>query len=280
MIIHLLLFFFLSFAASIGLLGTTTSWATSGSVSEAQASADAPLEIEAGRSLEWEPDQKRYVATGGATARQGDFELQAEELIAEYQSAPDGSVAIQRIVARGNVRLQSADFSGRAAEAIYDVTDNKAQMLGGDLVLQNNQMTLTARDRFDYFIDQQKLIAVGSAKIVSDGNSLTANQLTAWFQEQSNPSSSSSLNKAEAIGNVVITSAREKATATRATYTAQTQMVELMGNVEIAQGPNRLSGEQAQMNLRTNVSKMFSSSAQGTGTKTSIKGVFYSNQSN
>ena len=75
----------------------------------------------------------------------------------------------------------------------------------------------------------------------------------------------------EAKINVVITTEKEVLTGDYAIYKSATNTAEISGNVKITSGANVLEGAKAEVDLTTNISKMFG--AQATGKR--VRGVFY-----
>ncbi len=75
----------------------------------------------------------------------------------------------------------------------------------------------------------------------------------------------------EAIGNVVITTETEVLRGERGVYNAATNVAELHENVKITRGPNVLEGTKAQVDLDTNISKIFGGAQNGG----QVRGVFY-----
>src|SRR4051812_21909382 len=62
-----------------------------------------PLEISADNALEWDRVNKKYVARGNAIAKQKDFEVKADTLVADYREGKDKKTEIYRLTATGNV---------------------------------------------------------------------------------------------------------------------------------------------------------------------------------
>jgi len=111
---------------------------------------------------------------------------------------------------------------------------------------------------------------------------LTADLVTAWTTPAAKkdagvpatdqPASKlGNLKRAEAEGHVVITTPKEKATADKGIYTAENDTVELLGNVKLYQGVNTLEGVRAEMNLTTNLSRMYGSPEKNGR----VKGIFF-----
>ena len=153
-------------------------------------------------------------------------------------------------------------------------------MTGGDLRIEGPEMKITAQDKFEYFSGEGKMVVYGAPVVTNRGTVLTADRLTAWTDPDAaknrdaaagtQKSKLGNLKRAEADGHVVVTTPKEKATADRGVYTGATDMVELLGNVKLNQGENYLEGVKADMNLTTNLSRIY-----GAGQGGRVKGVFY-----
>lgn len=206
------------------------------------AAENTPLEITADTALEWNQKNKTYVARGNALAKQGDLSVTADTLTATYAGQDGSSSDIILLEANGKVTLTSGDNIAIGDKVVYDLTTGKA-------ILSGTRPKITQGTK----------------------NTLEADEILVWTKKSDNSPSDGTLDHAEAIGNVVITSGQQVATGNKATYQADTNMAELIGNVQVKQGDNWLQGNRAEMNMTTQVSKMF-------GDKTSkgrVKGVFH-----
>lgn len=246
-----------------------------------------PLEISADNALEWDRLGKKYIAKGNAIAKQKDMEVHADTLVADYRETKEKSSDIYKLTATGNVVLISGGVNKAYGDnAVYEVDIAKATLTGGDLRIESPDMNITAKEKFEYYSNEGKMVAYGDPVITNQGNTLTADLVTAWTnpdspkekEQETAPSAKpqsklGNLKRAEAEGNVVITTPKEKATSDKGIYTAENDTVELLGNVKLYQGENILQGVRADMNLTTNLSRVYG--AQGKGGR--VKGVFFPN---
>ena len=232
--------------------------------------SDDKLEISADTTLEWNRTGSQYIARGNAQAQQGTFSIRADTLTADYRNGKSGQTEIYKLTATGSVIIASDGNRATGDHAVYTVDDGKAVLTGKDVKLEGTSLTITATDRVEYYKTDGRLIAMGAPKVVSGTDTLTADHLTAWLAPQGEKDQRS-LKKAEATGNVVITTPTEKATSSRAIYHGDRNVAELLDNVTITRGPNVLNGTRAEMDLTTKVSKMFGSG----GTQGRVKGTFF-----
>lgn len=246
----------------------------------AQAEKDPPLEITADRTLEWHRNDLRFIARGNVAAQQGDVTIRSETLTALYRETEDTSIDIYRLDADENVIIDSSEANAYGDQAVYDVDQGKAVMTGENLRMTSPDQTVTARDNFEYFVNDGRLIANGAVRIVRGEDTITTDQAIALFSE--NVEGERQLQRLEAKGNVIIKTPAETLYGDRGHYDAAGNIAEIYGNVRITRGPNVLEGERAEVDLTTNISRMFGGAASGTtGTDSGrVRGVFYPDSNN
>ena len=232
-----------------------------------------PIEITADETLEWHRNQKQFIARENAQAVQGDVSIKASTLTADYIDGNGQSMEINRVQADNNVRIRSRDTDAYGDKAIYEIDKGYAEMTGSDLKMVSPDQIVTARDRFEYWVTDGRLIAIGNARITrkneqGEVNTLDADVITAYLKE--NAEGERVLDRMVAEGNVVITTPTETLTGQQGVYEANTNQAEVTGNVEIKRGPNTLEGSRATVDLDTSISKLF-----GGGRSGRVKGVFY-----
>lgn len=222
---------------------------------------DTPIEISADQNLEWRQKDQQYIANGNVEAIQGDATILADKLIADYKENADGKTEIWRLTATGNVQLRSGENIVTGGKAIYLVETGAAEVTGKFLQLTTPNETITAVNKLTY--NAQTLIATaeGDAEIIQNDKKLNAETITANFIK--NSAGKQVLKNAKATHNVKITTPDETLTGNNGTYNAQNNTAEVRGNVKIIRGPNTLEGDRAQVNLTTNLSKMFGAPEKG-----------------
>lgn len=230
---------------------------------------EKPLEITADDSLEWHRNSKQYIARGNASAKQGDVTIKAETLSADYQETPASSFEIYRLTASENVEILSRSSKASGEQATYEVDRGLAVMTGDNLSLVSPDQSVTARDSFEYWVQDGKLTASGDTRVIRGEDKMRADSLTAYFEE--NRDGKRTLKKLEATGNVVITTPEEVLSGDFGHYDSATNIARLTGNVTITRGPNILEGKTATVNLSTNVSKIEG----GRASDGRVRGIFY-----
>ncbi len=266
-----------------------------------------PVEISADKTLEWLQKKKQYVANGNVEIKQGDVSIKADKIIADYRDDnKGGNVEIYQMTATTNVTIKNADSTVTGDKAVYNIDSGAMTITGNNLRLVSQNQIITANERLEYNTLNGEAKAIGSAKIqraddiisanditaqfgkdntgkqtlktaqavgnaiiTQAGDSLSANKITADFVQDS--TGKQTLNTARANGNVRITTPDEIITGNNGIYNARNNTAEITGNVKVKRGPNTLEGARAQVNLTTNVSKMFGAPQSGKR----VKAVFF-----
>lgn len=233
-----------------------------------------PLEVTADGSLEWHRNSKKFIAKKNAIAKQGDVSIGATTLTANYTEGGEQNIQISRIDAQDNVLIKSRDTDAYGDQGYYDLDKGYAELTGEELKLVGVDQLVTARDRFEYWVTDGKLVAIGAAKITRKNeqgeiNTLEADTLTAFMVE--NEEGERVLDRLEADGNVIIKTPTETLTGTQGVYVAKTNTAEITGAVKIMRGPNILEGGKATVDLNTSISRMFGTG----GSRGRVKGVFF-----
>lgn len=229
-----------------------------------------PVEISAKHSLEWNRKEKTYVAREDAVAKQGNFSVSSNTLTAHYDDAK-GATDITKLVASGNVIIQSPPYTAHGEEATYDVPGNSAILTGGNLSIETATEKLTARDRVEFFGLENRLTAVGNAVAVRGTDRMQADTMDAFFKKGAD--NKLALQKITANGNVSIRTPRETVTGNKGVYDVTAGKAVLTGIIRIKQGENWLEGTRAVVDLKTGISQLF---AEGNAaTEGRVKGMFF-----
>lgn len=271
------------------LLASASSFAQTAPVAPAPTPASAaanngqPIEITATKTVEWLRNEKQYVARENVIVTQGTMQLFSDLLTADYRETEKSSQDIWQMTATGNVQIKDETNTAYGDKAVYDVPTGVAVLTGENLRLVSPEQTVTATDRMEYHSNERLAKAIGNAKVVRAKDTLTANTITAFFKDDSAPKPAAAkpddksalgggnLDRLEADGNVVIITPTEKLTGNKGVYRADTNTAEITGKVKIERGENILEGNRAEVNLTTNVSKMFGSDKPGGR----VRGVFF-----
>ncbi len=240
-----------------------------------EAPAKPPLEITADESLEWFRGEKKLIARGNAKASQETSSIEATTLSANYRDGVEGRFEISEMTAEENVIIRSQSSTAYGEKATYNIDDNLAIMTGDNLRMISADQVVTAQDRFEYHVTKGKLMAIGNAVATRPNkkggeDKLRADKMSAIFKE--NAKGERILKTLEAKGNVIINTPAEKITGTYGIYNADTNKAKIQGGVTITRGPNILEGSHAEVDLNTNISRIFSDEKTNNGR---VKAVFY-----
>ena len=101
------------------------------------AAQENPLIVEADESLQWLRAENQYVATGNASAEQGDMRLTSNVIIAHYETEnnKDGDYdvsAVTFVEGKGNSKLTRATLTATAHTITYDIIDEFVELKGGN----------------------------------------------------------------------------------------------------------------------------------------------------
>lgn len=238
-----------------------------------------PLEITADGALEWLRNQNQFIASKNALAKQGDSSVAGERLSAKYREGEDGTnMEIYHVTAQTNVILKSKDTTIYGENAVYNLDDGLAVMTGSNLKMISPDQTVTAKDKFEYWVTDGRVNAIGNAQVVRpklEGgyDTLKADKISATLKQ--NKQGEQVLHSLEAIGNVVIITPTERVTGAYGIYNADTNKANLTGGVKILRGQNTLEGERAEVDLNTNISTIFGGKTNTQGSGGRVRGVFY-----
>lgn len=250
----------------------------------APANSGQPIEITATETVEWLRNEKQYVARKDVIVKQGAMEIHSDLLTADYREGATSSMEIWQLTAEGNVKILDETTTAYGEHGVYDVTKGVAVLTGGDLKLVSPDQTVTATDRMEYHANERLAKAIGNATVVRAKDTLKANTLTAYFKDETTaapaaapkPANSplgggGNIDRLEADGNVVIKTPTETIYGSKAVYRADTNTANITGKVRLERGENVLEGNRAEVNLTTNVSKMFGSDKEGGR----VRGLFF-----
>jgi lipopolysaccharide export system protein LptA len=212
-----------------------------------------PIEISADNGIEWNREAKTYTARGSAVAVQGNSELHGETLIASYTAS---SSEIEHVTADGAVKIMSPSQTAYGDHAEYDRVKRLLVMTGSNLKIVNADETVTARDRFEYWQDQDVLVAKGDVFILkTDGTKIYGDKVTSYFRKDA-VSGKRQAYQVKAEGHVRVDTGKEIATADRGVYDPNTKIAVLTGNVVITQNKNVFRGARAEIDMDKGISRL------------------------
>lgn len=145
MIIQLLSFFITIFLLLGSALGTT-SWAAA---TPTNTNDNSPIEITATDTMEWDRQNKTYIARGKAMAVQGDMMIEADQLTAYYTDTPTEGTKISKLIATGSVKITKGTMIGTSENATYDLNSKNAEMNGNVILTTSKEKATATKARYD-----------------------------------------------------------------------------------------------------------------------------------
>ena len=250
-----------------------------------------PIDIQADNAIEWHQDPKAYVARGHASAVRGTSTIYADVLTAYYRETKAKGAEVFRITAEGSVHIVTPTEEIFGDHGVYD-TDRQAGVLTGqNLRLITKTDVVTARDSMEYYDVEKLAVARGDAIAVRNQDRIRADTLIAHFTESptadktSSPTTAagkappspaaahdktpavgkdakagetSSLDRLDGVGGVIITTPQDVAFCDQVLYSVATEIAVLRGNVRITRGTDQVNGDAAEMNMKTHVNRVLS----------------------
>ena len=221
------------------------------------AAAPLPITIEANDTLEWNQTDGTYIAKGDAYVEQGNANISASHIIANY--ATQGETRdITQVTATGSVTYVEGKNTAKGEKLDYDLISNLYVLTGKNASITGPKGTMTATESITYDLtdnDNRKVTAIGKAHYEnSDGRNVFGDRIIAYI------GADGTLKTIDAYDNTkVITAQGTVATADELNYTASTSMANLDGNVEIVDKENIMRGARAKINFDKEISKIISS---------------------
>jgi lipopolysaccharide export system protein LptA len=215
--------------------------------------SNQPIEISADNGIEWNRDAKTYTARGNAVASQGNSEIHADTLVASYDAS---SSQIEHVEADGSVKIMNPNQTAYGDHADYDRTRKLLVLTGSGLKIESTAETVTARDAFEYWQDQDAMVAKGDVLIAkSNGTTIKSDRATSYFRKNAQTGKREAF-QVKAEGHVRIDTGKEVVTCDHAVYDPTTQIAVLTGNVVLTQGRSTFQGARAELDMNKGVSRL------------------------
>jgi lipopolysaccharide export system protein LptA len=267
--------------------------------------SNKPVNIGAENGIEWQQNNKVYIARGNAKATRGDDTVNADTLYAYYRNAQpqqasaaspqlrgnspsdqqspfdNGSTQIYRIEAEGHVVFTTPTQTAYGDHAVYDVDQALLVVTGKNLKIVTPQDIITARDSLEWYDQKQIGVARGDAIATRQGpehKSIRGDVLTAEVTKPENQPSK--ISKVNAQGHVILVSEDQIARGDSGVYNLETGIATLSGHVSLTRGDNDLRGQYAVVDTNTNVARLLAAppSAQVTGPRPRVEGLLIPRQ--
>lgn len=126
-------------------------------------------------------------------------------------------------------------------------------------------------DKLEIFQEENKAIFTGNVIAKQGKISISSDLMYVYFTEKSK-NKENSVEKVEALGNVILLTEKEKAKGDKGVFNISTKSVTLTGNVELSNDQTTLKASKFTYNIESGVSRLISNKKQGG--KTRVKGIF------
>jgi len=244
-----------------------------------------PIDIAADNSLEWDQTARTYTARGNAVAKRGTFAIAADLLVAhERDNETTKKSEVWKLTAEGNVHIMNTPAGGGqptdiyGERGVYDIDRQVAVLTGDNLKLVSGDDTITARERFEYWQQQNLVVAVGDAEAVRASQQgkagerhIKADEMTALFKEDAQGNLQAQ--RMEAKGAVKIITATDVAIGDSAIYDLDKNKAQLKGGVHLTRDKNQLAGDRAEVDFNTGLSRLLAADTKTT--KGRVRGLIY-----
>ena len=224
------------------------------SLNLASGAKDQPIEIIADNGIEWQQENEILIASGNAKASRDGISVEAEVIRAYYKQKPEGGADLYRLDAVGGVKIYSSTDSIIGQTAVYDFDKAILRVDGKKVIFKSGNDTISATQQMEYWERQKMAVARGRAVAVHQGKTVRADILKALMREKKDGKSEVYI--VEAFDNVLIISEQDRVRADRGIYKVDAGIATLAGNITITRADSILTGDQAEINLNTGVSKL------------------------
>lgn len=247
---------------------------------------DSEIQVYADDGIEWISEANRVIAHGNAKAVRGTITVTADTLTAYYRDGADGN-EIWRIDADGNVIIATPTETATGTKGTYDLDKAIFVLRGQPAKLVTPTDQITAQETLEYWEKERMAVARGDALAVTQGRSIKADVLTAHFKDKggNQPAAGKKkgtaaaggdleLQRADAYGHVLLTTAKDRVTGDRGDYNLETGIATVSGSVKLTRDGNELNGGYAHVNLNTGISKLFGAAPGAKGGDARAHGTF------
>lgn len=229
------------------------------------------IQVYADQGIEWLSEDTRVIARGNAKAIRGGVTITADTLTAYYRDGKNGN-EVWRLDADGGVVIATATETATGYKASYDLDQAVFVLRGHPAKLVTPNETVTADDVIEYWERDRKAVARGNAKAVQKDRTLKADVLSALFED--NAKGSMQMKHADAYGNVVVVTDRDKVLGDRGDYDTASGIATVSGAVKLIRDGNELNGGYAHVNLNSGISKLFGTAPGGSAKDSRVSGSF------
>ena len=214
-----------------------------------------PIEIFADNGIEWHKNKNKYVALGNAKAVSGTLSVESDKIEAFYKEDDSSSMNITEVRAKKNVVVQDKKMKITGGEyAEYKILKDYFLINGSNIILTSDKNILKSNKKLEYWRSKNIAIATGKAEAKKDNEFVVLADKLVWYLQEKNQKTT--VKKLLGFKNVSIKTNNEVAFSDKAIYNNETEICKLYGNVKLQRGESFLTGEYAEVDLRSGISKL------------------------
>ncbi len=214
-----------------------------------------PIEIFADDGIEWHKNNSKYVALGNAKALSGSLSLESERIEAFYEESDSSNMNITEVRAKRDVVVKDEKMKITGGEyAEYKISKDYFLINGKNIILTSEKNILKSNNKLEYWRSKNIAIATGKAEAKKDTEFVVLADKLVWYLQEKNQKTT--VKKLLGFNNVSIKTNNEVAFSDKAIYNNDTEICKLFGNVKLQRGESFLTGEYAEVDLRSGISKL------------------------
>ena len=221
-----------------------------------------PVEIYAEDSIEWHKNEKKYLALGNAKASSGSMSLTSDRIEAFYDEKEESEMDIKLIKAHNRVIITDKKLrivGGNLAE--YNLKKDYFSIFGKELTLTSEENRLKSNNKMEYWRSKGVAVATGGAEAQKENEFIVKADRLVWNLHEINKKIT--VKKIIGFSNVSIRSNNEVAFSDKGIYNNITEVCKLFGNVRLQRGDSFLTGEYAEVDLKSGISKILPAPKKG-----------------
>ena len=215
-----------------------------------------PIEIFAEEGIEWNKNKKVYIAKKNAEATKGELTVKADMLEAFYDESSNKKSDIKTLNAFGNVFINdNKTIIKGGKKASYNIKKEHFIVFGKKISLISKNDSVSSNRKLEFWKSKSIAIATGEAEAIKESKYvINADKLVAHLETIKD--GNYEIKKIIAYNKVVIKTNNEIAYSDKALYNKKSEICKLFGNVKLKKDESFLTGEYAEMNLKSGISKL------------------------
>jgi len=228
------------------------------------------IKITSDDGIEWHQNEQKIVAIKNVVAKKDGMILNSQKITALYKNSEkkNQKTAIYYVIAEEDVFMNNNTAKAYGEKLEYDIEKEIILLSGKPAKIKTESEVITAKDVIEYYPKKEIAIGRGDVTLVKGDKTISADIMKAYFTK-SRLTQNLEVDRIEFFDNIKITTPNEVLTGDKGIYYAKKSIATISDNVKITQGKNSLSGDYAEINLKTGFSKLKSKKENGR-----VKGIF------